>query len=435
MMTFWLLATVLMALALAMVLPPLLLQPRSAAPARTAQPGHLAILREQQAQLDAERASGAISPAEYELARLELQQRVLEEDGAHSHPVRHPASAAHAAAQTTPRAPRTAVLLGLALPALAVALYLQLGNPQAALLAPADKDNAVSMQAVQDMVSAMAQRLNNPPPGQPPGAQDWDMLARSYAALQNFAQADAAYVRAIALAPGNAQLLVDRADVLAMLQGRSAAGEPTRLVDQALKIEPDNLKALAMAGSIALDRGDYAGAVRHWSRARALSPAGSEFATGLDRSLVEARAGLAASGGAPPAAQPMVMAQATTPAATPARATGASISGEVHLAPALAARVAPGDTLFIFARAANGPRMPLAIVRRTAGELPVRFTLDDSTAMTPEMRLSNFKEVVVGARISKSGNAMPLSGDLLGQSAVMKPGAAGLRITISDVQP
>jgi cytochrome c-type biogenesis protein CcmH len=422
---FWLMAAVLVALALAMVLPPLL-QQRATAPVRA---DNLAILREQQAQLAAEQAAGALTPAQYDLARLELQRRVLEEDNTHSDPARH---VVH-----TTRSPQTAVLLGLGLPALAVALYLQLGNPQAALLAPADRDTAVSMQAVEDMVSAMAQRLNNPPPGQPPGAQDWDMLARSYAALQNFAQADAAYVRAIALAPGNAQLLTDRADVLAMLQGRSAAGEPTRLVDQALKIDPDNLKALAMAGSIALERGDYAGAVRHWSRARALSPAGSEFATGLDRSLVEARAGLAASGTAAQAAPPVVMAQATTPASpatTPARAAGAALSGEVHLAPALAARVAAGDTLFIFARAANGPRMPLAIVRRTAGELPVRFTLDDSTAMTPEMRLSKFSEVVVGARISKSGNAMPQSGDLLGQSAVIKPGAAGIRITISDVQ-
>ena len=414
---FWLMATVLMALALAMVLPPLL-QQRTAAPVRM---GNLAILREQQAQLAAELAAGSVTQAQYDLARLELQQRVLEEDNAHGDPAR--------ASVHTTRSPQTAWLLGLGLPALAVALYLQLGNPQAALLAPADRDTAVSMQAVEDMVSAMAQRLNNPPPGQPPGAQDWDMLARSYAALQNFAQADAAYVRAIALAPGNAQLLTDRADVLAMLQGRSAAGEPTRLVDQALKIEPDNLKALAMAGSIALERGDYAGAVRHWSRARALSPAGSEFATGLDRSLVEARAGLAASGTAPQpavqAAAPMVMAQAA----------GAALSGEVHLAPALARRVAAGDTLFIFARAASGPRMPLAIVRRTAGELPVRFTLDDSTAMTPEMRLSKFSEVVVGARISKSGNAMPQSGDLVGASAAIRPGATGLRITISEVQP
>ena len=419
---FWLMATVLMALALSMVLPPLL-QQRTTTPVRT---GNLAILREQQAQLAAELAAGSVTQAQYDLARLELQQRVLEEDSAHSDPAR--------ASVHTTRSPQTAWLLGLGLPALAVALYLQLGNPQAALLAPADRDTAVSMQAVEDMVSAMAQRLNNPPPGQPPGAQDWDMLARSYAALQNFAQADAAYVRAIALAPGNAQLLTDRADVLAMLQGRSAAGEPTRLVDQALKIDPDNLKALAMAGSIALERGDYAGAVRHWSRARALSPAGSEFATGLDRSLVEARAGLAASGtaaqSAVQAAAPVVMAQATGAAS----ATGAALSGEVHLAPALARRVAAGDTLFIFARAASGPRMPLAIVRRTAGELPVRFTLDDSTAMTPEMRLSKFSEVVVGARISKSGNAMPQSGDLLGQSAVLKPGAAGIRITISDVQ-
>eukprot|EP01034_Spumella_vulgaris_P020322 gene20322-26033_t len=153
---FWLMAAVLTALALAMVLPPLL-QQRTTAPVRA---GHLAVLREQQAQLDAERASGALTPAEYDLARLELQQRVLEED---SVPSTHTRPSVHAT-----RSPQTAVLLGLGLPVLAVALYLQLGNPQAVLLAPANKDNAVSMQAVEDMVSAMAQRLNNPPPGQPP---------------------------------------------------------------------------------------------------------------------------------------------------------------------------------------------------------------------------------------------------------------------------
>jgi cytochrome c-type biogenesis protein CcmH len=107
----------------------------------------------------------------------------------------------------------------------------------------------------------------------------------------------------------------------------------------------------------------------------------------------------------------------------------------VTLAPALATKVAPGDTLFIFARAAEGPRMPLAILKRQASELPLKFTLDDSSAMSKEMTLSKAPQVTVQARISRSGNAMPQPGDLLGQVGPVAPGATGLTITIDSVQP
>lgn len=412
---FWMAAAALTALALVMLLPVLLRPavPRGAdAPPRQAS---LAILRVQLAQLDAERAAGALDAAQHDAARADIERRALEEDG--DEPAATPAG--NGARQSV----ATAVLIGLAIPCLALGLYWKLGNPQAMLEAPTLlTGNAtgaggaeVTQGQVEAMVAQMAQQLENPPPGLQPDPAAWTMLARSYAALDRFDAADRAYARAIELSPRDAQLLADRADVLALLQGRNAAGEPTRLVEQALQLDPKNLKALALAGSAAFQRKDLAAAVRYWEQARALAPANSEFAAGLERSLAAARGG--GKGDAPQAA------------------IGTRISGTVKLAPALAAKVAPGDTVYIFARAAQGGRMPLAIVRRKAGELPIAFTLDDSMAMSPEMRLSGQAQVVLGARVSRSGQALPQSGDLVGQSAPLAVGATGVTLTIDTIQP
>ncbi|RYF37239.1 MAG: c-type cytochrome biogenesis protein CcmI, partial [Comamonadaceae bacterium] len=288
---FWLAAAALTALALAMLLPVLL---RPAVPrGADAPPGQasLAILRGQLAQLDAERAAGVLDAAQHDAARADIERRALEEAGD------KPAAtlAGHGARQPV----ATAVLIGLALPCLALGLYWKLGTPQAMLEAPpspagnaaAAGDAEVTQAQVVAMVAQMAQQLENPPPGQQPDPAAWTMLARSYAALDRFEAADRAYARAIELSPGDAQLLADRADVLALLQGRNAAGEPTRLVERALQLDPKNLKALALAGSAAFERKDLAAATRYWEQARALAPAGSEFAVGLERSLAAARGG------------------------------------------------------------------------------------------------------------------------------------------------
>jgi cytochrome c-type biogenesis protein CcmH len=288
------------------------------------------------------------------------------------------------------------------------------------------ESDSVSQAQIEAMVAQLAQRLENPPAGQAPDPQAWEMLARSYASMQRFAQADRAYLRARDLAPGNAQLLADHADVLAVMQGQSAAGEPTRLIERALAIDPVNLKALALAGTAAFERKDAAAAVDYWTRAKALATPNSDFAAGLDRSLEVARAELKGA----PLPQP-----SATPATASVPSAAKAIQGVVTLAPALAAKVAPGDTLFIFARAAEGPRMPLAILKRQASELPLKFTLDDSSAMSKEMTLSRAPQVTVQARISRSGNAIPQPGDLLGQVGPVAPGATGLTITIDSVQP
>ena len=324
------------------------------------------------------------------------------------------------------------LFVGLAVPLFAAVVYAAIGNPaglvpQASLDARAAQE--ITPEAVEAMVAKLAQRLETSTGDPASDLKGWTMLARSYAALQRFPDADKAFARAIALAPADAQLLADRADAMAMVQDRSMQGEPDRLIAKALAIDPNNLKALALAGASAFERKDFTAARGYWQKARNLVPPESEFAARLDSSLNEIRN---LNADVTLAAAP---ASASVSASSAVTADAARISGRVSLSPALAGRVAPTDTVFIFARAVDGPRMPLAILKRTVADLPITFTLDDSMAMSPEMKLSKFPRVVVGARVSRSGNATPQPGDLRGESAPTGMGAADVELVIDGVQP
>ena len=418
MIAFWISATLLSLLALVLVLPALLKSKINTDKAADgAAQANLSVLRSQLTQFDADFAAGSINADQLALAKSEIERRALEEE-----------SAPETAVSTVPlaKSKRTAWVLGLSIPLLALGIYGFLGNIQA--LDPVNLQAKANIEPtpeqIEAMVNAFAARLEAVPANQPPDPKAWEMLARSYAAMQKFPEANKAYKRAVELNPGNAQMLADHADVVAMLQGQSMLGEPTQLFERALVLDPNNLKALALAGSAAFEKKDYANAVQFWSKARGLAPAGSDFAKGLASSVEEARV---ASG------------QASTPKAVaksaPTPTVAASIQGIVSLSPALKNKVVSDDTVFIFARAAQGPRMPLAILKRKAGELPITFTLDDSTAMADELKLSKFQLLVVGARVSRSGNALPQSGDLVGQSEPVRAGGSKLTLTIDSVQP
>jgi cytochrome c-type biogenesis protein CcmH len=241
--------------------------------------------------------------------------------------------------------------------------------------------------------------------------------------MGRYPEAVRAYERAAALVPRDADLLADYADALAVTQGRSLQGKPLELVQRALEIDPEHWKALALAGTAAFGRKDYGRAIAYWERLKRVVPGDSEVGRSVDASIAEARE-LA---GAKPAA-------AGAPK-TPAAAAGAKVAGKVSLAQALAANTAPTDTVFIFARASSGPPLPLAVLRKQVRDLPLDFTLDDSMAMAPNLKLSGFAEVVVGARVSRSGNATPQSGDLQGLSKPVKVGATGLAIVIDTAVP
>lgn len=426
MMVFWSVVALLLGGALLMLLPPLW-KSRVAAEPVTRGAANLAIYRDQWREAEADLGQGLLAPDQIEPVREDIQRRWLEDAAAPATPASAPAL------PTAPRAARrSAIALGLMLPLASVLTYLALGAPGSlvpvtppAAPAPGEARHSLTPEQIQARVAALSERLK----AEPGNAEGWVMLGRSYVVLGRYRDAATAWRRAAELLPRNAALLADLADVTAMAQGKRLAGEPVRLIQQALDADPRHVKALALAGSAAFEARDPAAARGYWERVLALVPPDSDIARSVQGSIAQATRLEAALSAAAPAATP-------APAPTGvAGATTAALGGEVSLSPALAARVAAGDTLFVFARAADGPRMPLAIVRRPVGEWPAAFTLDDSMAMAPNLKLSGFAQVVVSARISRSGNATPQPGDLIGQSAPVVPGAQGLRIAIDGVQP
>ncbi len=425
-MTPFLIVSGLLALgALLFVIPPLL--SRKAASRNSSDSINTALYRDQLGDLDDDLRAGTLSPEHYEKARQEIEARLLEDvgtgDAVESQPLHGRASA---------------IALGLALPLCAIALYLAVGSPQALVPGQGTAAGGGAHEITAGQIEEMIQKLEARLQAEPDNAEGWIMLARTYNAVDRFDKAAAAYAKATKQLPNDAQLLADYADTLAMAQGRRLQGEPEQLIQRALKIDPNNIKALALSGSVAFDTKQYPKAVDYWERILRLVPADSDFARQVSSSVAEARS-LAGTGSAP--AAPPATASTATPSAPPAKVSPATtaaagksgISGTVKLAPELAATVKPTDIVFIFARAASGPRMPLAILRKQVQELPVTFSLNDSMAMTPEMSLSKFPQVVVGARISKSGGANSQPGDLEGYSSPIANSTAGVSVVINSV--
>jgi cytochrome c-type biogenesis protein CcmH len=417
---FWSTIALLLGGALLFVLPPLLRPP-----ARTqAGPSPLTAYREQRAQVDAELAQGTLTPGQHAQAVEELQGRVIEEVGDIPDP----------ALMQPGRRPSLASVLAVALliPAAALGLYGLLGKPAA--LAPLAQESpgggnaphTMSRDQMEEMVERMAEKLEKTPND----AAGWHMLARSYVAIGRLPEAAQAYDRASTLAPKDPQVLADYADTLAMVNGRNLEGRPTDLVIAALKVDPAHPKALSLAGTAAFNRGEFAGAAATWQKLLATLPRESDQARSVAASIAQAQA--AATKVPQPsiaAAQPPVDAGAAAPAAAGPR----DIEGRVTIADALKPRLAPGTTLFVFARAVEGPRMPLAIVKVTAGQFPFKFKLDDSSAMAPQFKLSGQTTVMLSARISRSGNATPQSGDLMGSLGPVKVGSRDTKLVIDKV--
>lgn len=430
MIGFWLAVVLLLALALAFLLP-VLWRPRPPGDGSNAAGVNVAVYRDQLKEAERDLAADLITRERYEQLRTETQRRVL--DDVPDTATTAAAGAPAATAQVARPSRRLALSLALLLPLASVATYLSLGRPdatQVAAVAAAATDHQVSPEQIEAMVTALADRLK----ADPANAEGWQMLGRSYSALGRYTDAAAALRQVVQLLPGQADPLADLADVLGMAQGRNLAGEPARLVEQALAIDPRHVKALALAGSVAFEAGEFARARDLWLRLVEQVPPESEIGRAVQGSIEEATR-LAAAAAAGPGAAASAPASTGRPASAPATAATASISGEVSLSPELAGRVAAGDTVYVFARAAEGPRLPLAIVKQAAGSWPLRFTLDDSTAMSPDARLSSATSVVVVARVSRSGNATPQPGDLVGQTAPLSPGSAPVRLVIDRVQP
>ena len=322
--------------------------------------------------------------------------------------------------------------------------YAWLGNREGLLVspglqAPVDSSGA-SHELGAGQIEMMAEQLAGRLKEHPDDARGWSMLGRTYGVLGRFPQAKEAYQHVIDLRPQDAQAYADYADASAMANGGKLEGEPEKMIERALHLDPDNAKALSLAGTLALRRGDAALAASRWERAlRGVEPA-SDMANQIQAALNEARqrsgpASLAASS-APSqagAADPRTSTSGIATAAGDAAARAPSVKVHVSVSTALRARAAPDDTVFVYARAVQGPKAPLAIQRLRVRDLPLIVTLDDAASMSPALRLSTATEVVIGARISKTGAALAQPGDLQGLSPAVAVGAHDVRVEISDV--
>ncbi len=381
---------------------------------------NLEILRDQIAEMDADLKNGLLTPELHAQGKRELESRVLEEVGSDQ-----------AAAAAAPRSPlkTLAIALSVLLPLLAVGLYLKIGNPNAFSIN--ETRSAMGGMGGEAHTDAAISALEKKVAANPADGESLVLLARSYMDAERYTESAQTYDKVTKLVGDEAWVWADYADAAAMAQGQSLRGKPTELLNKALAIDPNNMKGLALAGSAAMERGDFAGAIKYWEKLKSLVPADSEDAKMLEGGLQEARQMLShTKGGKAP-----MLEQINPPEQSTAAAGGGKerITGKVTLSDALKGKVSPDDTVFVLARAAEGPKMPLAILRKQVRDLPLTFELDDSMAMAPQMKLSAFDQVVVVARISKSGTAMPQAGDAQGMSQPLRPGTRNVNVKIDQM--
>jgi cytochrome c-type biogenesis protein CcmH len=253
--------------------------------------------------------------------------------------------------------------------------------------------NTLKLAEINKMVDGLAEKMKN----NPDDAQGWLMLGRSYKFQQQYPKAVDAFANAYRLLGDQAEVMLLYADALAYASDKNLAGKPTELIFKALALEPDSISALWLGGMAKAQQGDAVTAIKLWKKLAALLPPGSESQQEIQGLLAKIES---------EAPQPEAAQQANAPSV--------AIDVQVSLAPELQKSASPGDTVFIYAQALSGPKMPLAIVRKQVSDLPLTVSLNDAMAMMPNMKLSNFANVKVLARISKSGNAVSQPGDLIG---------------------
>ena len=409
---------------------------------------NVAVYREQLADLEREREQGSLSELEYTTSRDELTRRLLEDAQAAAVSTA-PSHSRESVSTTSITSARTGrwLALGLAvyLPLMGWGLYGWLGQPVAldpVAAAQGEPEHAVDPSKLADMVAKLEQRLRE----EPQQVEGWVMLGRVQRARERFDESAQAYARALSLS-ANDDVAIERAEVLARGRG-SFEGEPWQIILGVLKADPDHEGARLLAGSAAFSEGRYAVALTHWKRVQSQLSADSPDKAELDEAIAQAQARL---GGAPtaPASAPAQApantvassantsnaANATSASGRSATAANARITGRIVLAPSLAARVSPGDTVFIYATPAEGSRMPLAIVRTTVAQLPFNFVLDESSAMSPQASLAGQTQVTLRARISSTGDAMSKPGDLGVVKSAVKVGATGVELKIEGPLP
>jgi len=414
-MTFWIIVALLLGLALAVLLWALLRQRGEIVD--EVRERNIRVAREKLKELEAEYQAGNLDEEAFTQAKEELEQELLEDTSVAEQRVSVSAFGKRAGA----------VLLAVLLPAASLGLYFVLGTPEALdgeavnPMAGNPHEKGGKAPTMAEVQAALEKRVQE----QPEDAEAWFMLGRIYASLQRFGDAAKAYEKVAKLTDDHPQALIAWADALAMTQGGRLSGKPYELVKQALEKAPEDSTALWLAGQGAREAGDYQNAIYYWRQAEAGLADQPEYVQEL-RGLIAAVKKMAASQGI----------EVEDPGSSvDLKAAAAGIELEVRLSPELKEKVKPDEPLFIFAKAVNGPPMPVAAIRMTAGDLPASVTLNDSHLLRGG-KLTDHKQLKIGARIARSGQPMAASGDLQSAEVVVETAAGKpVELVIDQVVP
>ena len=390
---FWLLVTMMTGLALWIIVLPLLKQEKTGDSELDDQ--NIAIAKQRLAELKAQLAAGAITENQYQEQYSELEMVLNDDLGIQTQRDDEKVTGRWIIAP-----------IAIVLPVLAVSLYVVLGDFDAIQEAGSGQSSphqSPSAPDVTTMVEGLAARLKQ----NPDDAEGWEMLGRSYKYLKQFQKASYAFAQAYRLGGDQTNILLQYADSLAMANGGSLKGKPAELVYKALKQSPNDQTALWLAGMAKAESGTYSQALQYWQRLKKILPPDSESYQELMGLIAEVQAQTPGS--------EVSNVEAALPEEVVATTTKAKVQVKVSLSQSLKGKTKPEHTVFIYAQAMNGPKIPLAIVREQVKNLPMTVTLSDQQAMSPMMKLSSFEQVKLIARISKTGSAMQQKADLIGE--------------------
>jgi len=393
MSSFLIPAFLLLVLVLVLLLRPFIFPPKVEATSRRQM--NAAIYREELEKLEAERIAGVINSVDYEIAHAEMRQRLFQDTNEEDD------------RSVMGSSKVTVIGLCIFIAVLSVGFYWFLGD--ATRIAEQNTQQPMTQESVEKMVSEFAVKMEK----DPSNLEGWAMLARSYRILGRNEDAAKAYERAGNFIDSDPQLLADYADVLAANANGNFTGKPLKLINQALKLDPNNLMALWLSGTASYTTGNYKAAVQAWERVAQQLPPETEESRSIQASIADARA----KGGL-----------LSKPVAAPK-----GISGKIEISADLKSKVKPGDIIMVIARK-PGERMPVAVLKTTVAEFPMSFSLTDALAMNPSAPLSQLSDASIEVRISKTGMAKPEAGDLISSPQTVKVGAGNVRLVIDQVR-
>jgi cytochrome c-type biogenesis protein CcmH len=416
---FWVAAVVCVAIALAFVLPPLLRKKEVAAKAAR-RDINIAVYRDQMKEMEADRANSLLSEEQYQVSKLELESRLAEDALSKADLAMAPVASR-----------RLGFTLAGVLPVAAFGLYFVLGNPMSLIAIAEAQANPPIPQGAQGEhdIMQMIQKVEEKTKTDPDDVEAWTILGKTYAAVGHWPEALNAYGKAIKLKPDVPAVMTGYAEALAISRNRVLKGEPMMLVLQALEKDPNDIKGLELAAIGSFQDKNFAQAAFYFKHLHKQLPPDSPYAQDVLEAQKEANklARGSMTGMDNLADQPSA---ATDKSAT----TGLTIQGTVDVAPAFKGKISDKDVIFLFARSAGGGA-PVAAIRATAVKFPLEFELSDAMAMNPDNKLSNFKEVNLAVRVSKTGDPMGAAGDLEGTLTAIKVGSKNVKLTIDKVKP